>query len=269
MCSPPPINPQLLYAIQKAGATELYQVGGAQAVAAMALGTTTIKRVQKVFGPGNAYVVAAKRRLFGHVAIDLLPGPSEVLIIADDSANPAFVAADILAQAEHGSGHERVWLVTTSPRVLDGTQREIECQLPSRKRREFIERALANAGVCVLVRDLKQAVAVANDFAPEHCEVVTKNPARLVRQIRTAGAIFLGSWSPTVVGDYLAGPSHELPTGGAARAFAGLTVDQFQRRTSVVELSRAALAKSLPALEAFGTVEGLDAHVASARTRFP
>jgi histidinol dehydrogenase len=123
--------------------------------------------------------------------------------------------------------------------------------------------------VCVLVRDLKQAVAVANDFAPEHCEVVTKNPARLVRQIRTAGAIFLGSWSPTVVGDYLAGPSHELPTGGAARAFAGLTVDQFQRRTSVVELSRAALAKSLPALEAFGTVEGLDAHVASARTRFP
>jgi histidinol dehydrogenase len=269
VCSPPPINPQLLYAIQKAGATELYQVGGAQAVAAMALGTTTIKRVQKVFGPGNAYVVAAKRRLFGHVAIDLLPGPSEVLIIADDSANPAFVAADILAQAEHGSGHERVWLVTTSPRVLDGTQREIECQLPSRKRREFIERALANAGVCVLVRDLKQAVAVANDFAPEHCEVVTKNPARLVRQIRTAGAIFLGSWSPTVVGDYLAGPSHELPTGGAARAFAGLTVDQFQRRTSVVELSRAALAKSLPALEAFGTVEGLDAHVASARTRFP
>jgi histidinol dehydrogenase len=269
VCSPPPINPHLLYAIRKAGATELYQVGGAQAVAAMALGTTTIKRVQKVFGPGNAYVVAAKRRLFGHVAIDLLPGPSEVLIIADDSANPAFVAADILAQAEHGSGHERVWLVTTSPRVLDETQREIECQLPSRKRREFIERALANAGVCVLVRDLKQAVAVANDFAPEHCEVMTKNPARLVRQIRTAGAIFLGSWSPTVVGDYLAGPSHELPTGGAAGAFAGLTVDQFQRRTSVVELSRAALAKSLPALEAFGTVEGLDAHVASARTRFP
>ena len=269
VCSPPPINPNLLYAIRKAGATELYQVGGAQAVAAMALGTTRIKRVQKVFGPGNAYVVAAKRRLFGHVAIDLLPGPSEVLIIADDSANPAFVAADILAQAEHGSGHERVWLVTTSPRVLDETQREIDRQLPSRKRRDFIERALANAGVFVLVRDLKQAVAVANDFAPEHCEVMTKNPARLVRQIRTAGAIFLGSWSPTVVGDYLAGPSHELPTGGAGRSFPGLTVDQFQRRTSVVELSRAALAKSLSAVGAIGEVEGLDGHVASARIRFP
>jgi histidinol dehydrogenase len=269
VCSPPPINPDLVYAIRKAGATELYQVGGAQAVAAMALGTATIKHVQKVFGPGNAYVVAAKRRLFGYVAIDLLPGPSEVLIIADDSANPAFVAADMLAQAEHGSGHERVWLVTTSPRVFDETRREIECQLPSRKRREFIERALANAGVCALVRDLKQAVAVANDFAPEHCEVMTKNPARLVRQIRTAGAIFLGPWSPTVVGDYLAGPSHTLPTGGAGRSFSGLTVDQFQRRTSVVELSRAALAKSLPTLEAFGAVEGLDAHVASARIRFP
>ncbi len=268
VCSPPPINPNLLYAVRKAGATELYQVGGAQAVAAMALGTTTIKRVQKVFGPGNAYVVTAKRRLFGHVAIDLLPGPSEVLIIADNSANPAYVAADMLAQAEHGSGHERVWLVTTSPRVLGETQREIERQLPARKRREFIERTLANAGVCVLVRDLKQAVAVANDFAPEHCEVMTKDPARLVRQIRVAGAIFLGPWSPTVVGDYLAGPSHELPTGGAGRSFPGFTVDQFQRRTSVVELSRAALGKSLPALDTIGEVEGLDAHVASARIRF-
>jgi histidinol dehydrogenase len=235
----------------------------------MALGTGIIKRVQKVFGPGNAYVVAAKRRLFGHVAIDLLPGPSEVLIIADDSANPAFIAADMLAQAEHGSGHERVWLVTTSPRVIDEAQGEIERQLPTRKRRDFIERALTNAGVCVLVRDLKQAVAVANDFAPEHCELMTKDPARLVRQIRTAGAIFLGSWSPTVVGDYLAGPSHELPTGGAGRSFPGLTVDQFQRRTSVVDLSRAALARSLSALDTLGEVEGLDGHVASARIRFP
>jgi histidinol dehydrogenase len=269
VCSPPPINPALLYAAHVAGATEIYQVGGAQAIAAMALTTATIKWVQKIFGPGNAYVVAAKRLLVGHVSIDLLPGPSEVLIIADDSANPRFIAADMLAQAEHGSGHERVWLVTTSPRVFDETQREIECQLPSRKRREFIERALANAGVCVLVRDLKQAVAVANDFAPEHCEVMTKNPARLVRQIRTAGAIFLGPWSPTVVGDYLAGPSHVLPTGGAGRSFPGLTVDQFQRRTSVVELSRAALGKSLSALDTIGEVEGLDAHIASARIRFP
>lgn len=269
VCSPPPINPKLLYAIRTAGATEVYQLGGAQAIAAMALTTATIKWVQKIFGPGNAYVVAAKRLLVGHVAIDLLPGPSEVLIIADDSADPRFIAADMLAQAEHGSGHERVWLVTTSERILKETQTEIDLQLPLRKRREFIEKALANGAVCIRVKDLKQAVAIANDFGPEHCELMTKNPARLVPQIKTAGAIFLGPWSPTVVGDYLAGPSHELPTGGAGKSYAGLTVDQFQRRTSVVESSRAALGKSLAALETFGEVEGLDAHVASARIRFP
>jgi histidinol dehydrogenase len=268
VCSPPPINPSLLYAIRKAGATEAYQLGGAQAVAALALGTATIKCVQKVFGPGNAYVVAAKRLLVGHVAIDLLPGPSEVLIIADDLANPAFIAADMLAQAEHGSGYERVWLVTTSPKILDATQAEITRQIPSLTRCEIIERALANGGTCVLVKDLKQAVFVANEFAPEHCEVMTKNAAKVMPQIKTAGAIFLGPWSPTIVGDYLAGPSHTLPTGGAGKSFAGLTVDQFQRRTSIVELSRAALKKSLPALEKFAEVEGLDAHSASARVRF-
>jgi histidinol dehydrogenase len=264
VCTPPPVNPNLLYACRKAGATEIYQLGGAQAIAAMALGTATIKPVQKIFGPGNAYVVAAKRLLVGRVAIDLLPGPSEVLIIADDSANPAFVAADMLAQAEHGSGHERVWLVTTSERVLTETQAEIDRQLPSCRRRDFIERV---AIVGVLAEDLRQAVAIANEFAPEHCELMTRTNPVLVKKIKTAGAIFLGPWSPTVVGDYLAGPSHTLPTGGAGRSFAGLTVDQFQRRTSVVELARAALKKSLPALETFGEVEGLDAHVASARIR--
>lgn len=268
VCSPPPINPDLLYAIRKAGATEVYQLGGAQAVAAMALGTAAVKRVQKIFGPGNAYVVAAKRLLVGHVAIDLLPGPSEVLIIADDSADVRFVAADMLAQAEHGSGHERVWLVTPSRKVLEATQTEIARQLPSLKRREFIELALRHSGTCVLVKNLKRAVAVANEFAPEHCEVMTKNMAKLVPQIRTAGAIFIGPWSPTVVGDYIAGPSHTLPTGGAGKSFAGLMVDQFQRRTSVVELSRASLRKSLPTLEKFADVEGLDAHAASARIRF-
>jgi len=269
VCSPPPINPNLLYAIHKAGATEIYQVGGAQAVAAMALGTPTIKRVQKVFGPGNAYVVAAKRQLFGHVAIDLLPGPSEVLIIADDSANPAFIAADMLAQAEHGSGHERVWLVSTSEKVLEATKAEIQKQLGNLQRREFIQRALQNGGVCILAKDMQQTINITNQFAPEHCELMTKNNPKVLRAIKTAGAIFVGPWSPTVVGDYLAGPSHELPTGGAGRSFPGLTVEQFQRRTSVVELSRAALAKSLSTLDTLGEVEGLDAHVASARIRFP
>jgi histidinol dehydrogenase len=263
VCTPPPVNPNLLYACRKAGATEIYQVGGAQAIAAMALGTTSIPRVQKIFGPGNAYVVAAKRLLFGHVAIDLLPGPSEVLIIADDSANPTFVAADLLAQAEHGSGHERVWLVTTSERILNETEAAINLELPGLKRREFIERVEMTG---VLVKDLNQAVAIANDFAPEHCELMVK--AKLASRIQTAGAIFVGPYSPTVAGDYVAGPSHTLPTGGAGRSFAGLTVDQFQRRTSIVELDAKSLKKSLPAIEKFAEVEGLDAHAASARKRF-
>ncbi|MCG3149195.1 MAG: Histidinol dehydrogenase [Verrucomicrobiae bacterium] len=269
VCTPPPINPQILYACRKAGATEIYQLGGAQAIAALALGTGAVKQVQKIFGPGNAYVVAAKRLLFGNVAIDLLPGPSEVLIVADDSANPSFIAADMLAQAEHGSGDERVWLVTTSEQILLETQAEIDRQLPACARREFIEKALDHAGVAVLVKDLKQAVAIANDFAPEHCELMTKNNPTLAIQIKTAGAIFLGNYSPTVTGDYVAGPSHTLPTGGAGKAFAGLTVDQFQRRTSVVEYSAKALARTLPAIETFGAVEGLDAHAKSARIRRP
>jgi len=273
-CTPPNkgaqnlINPNLLYALRKAGATEIYRVGGAQAIAAMALGTQTIQRVQKIFGPGNAYVTTAKRLLFGRVGVDLLAGPSELLVIADDSADARFIAADMLAQAEHGSGHERVWLVTTSEKILEATQREIQQQRRTLSRSEFIGRALDVNGIGALVKDMKQAVDVANRFAPEHCEVMTKNAAKLVRAIKTAGAIFVGPWSPTVVGDYLAGPSHELPTGGAGAMFAGLTVDQFQRRTSVVELSQSALRKSMPALETIGKVEGLDAHVASARVRF-
>ena len=243
-------------------------MGGAQAIAAMALGTPSIKPVVKIFGPGNAYVTTAKKLLFGHVGIDLLSGPSELLVVADNTAEPAFIAADLLAQAEHGSGYERVWLVTTSEKVLATTQAEIQKQIDGLERSEFVRRALENGAVCVLVKDMAQAVAITNQFAPEHCELMVKNAPKVLRSIKTAGAIFLGPWTPTVVGDYVAGPSHELPTGGAGAAFAGLTVDQFQRRTSVIEFSRAALVKSLPALEAFGEVEGLDAHVASARVRF-
>jgi len=268
VCSPPPINPALLYAAHVAGATEIYQVGGAQAIAAMALGTPSIKRVVKIFGPGNAYVTAAKKLLFGHVGIDLLAGPSELLVVADETAKPNLIAADILAQAEHGSGFERLWLVTTSEKILKETRVEIASQVGKLKRHAFVDHALRKGGVCVLVKDIKQAIDVANQFAPEHCELMTKNNQKVLRAIKTAGAIFLGPYTPTVVGDYLAGPSHELPTGGAGVTFAGLTVDQFQRRSSVIELSRGALEKSLPALEALGNVEGLDAHVASARIRF-
>jgi len=262
------INPALLFAARAAGATEIYRVGGAQAVAAMAFGTPTIRHVQKVFGPGNAYVVAAKRLLFGHVAVDLLPGPSEVLVLADDSANPRFAAADLLAQAEHGSGHERVWLVTTSAKLLLAVEKEIKRQLPKLERRALIERALQNNGWLIQVKSIADAVALTNQLAPEHCEIMTRQADKVSEGVVTAGAIFLGGFSPTVLGDYVAGPSHELPTGGAGAAFAGLTVDQFQRRTSVVEYASGALKKSLPAVATFAGAEGLSAHGRSATIRF-
>ncbi len=261
------INPALLFAARAAGATEMFRVGGAQAIAAMAYGTKTIRRVQKVFGPGNAYVVTAKRFLVGHVAIDLLPGPSEVLVLADDTANPKFAAADLLAQAEHGSGHERVWLVTTSSKLLKAVEKEIAKQLPKLARREFIKRALDNNSWLIQVKSLDYAVALVNRLAPEHCEVMTRDACKVGRSIVTAGAIFLGNFSPTVLGDYVAGPSHTLPTGGAGASFAGLTVDQFQRRTSVVEYNRASLKKALGGVKKFAELEGLGAHGNSAEIR--
>jgi histidinol dehydrogenase len=261
------INPALLYAARTAGATEIYRVGGAQAIAAMACGTATLRPVQKIFGPGNAYVVAAKRLLFGHVAIDLLPGPSELLVLADDTANARFIAADLLAQAEHGSGHERVWLVTPSARLLGAVGKELQRQLPRQSRRAFIKKALANNGWLIQVKSIEDGLALANRLAPEHCEILTRNPAKAAEQIVTAGALFLGPYSPTVLGDYVAGPSHTLPTGGAGVSFAGLTVDQFQRRTSVVQYDQRALKKSLATVQCFAALEGLTAHGRSAEVR--
>jgi histidinol dehydrogenase len=261
------VNPALLFAVRHAGATEIYRLGGAQAIAAMALGTDSIRRAQKIFGPGNAYVVAAKRLLFGHVAVDLLPGPSEVLVLADDSADPNFIAADLLAQAEHGSGHERVWLITSSSQLISAVEKEISRQVRSLSRRQFIKRALDANGWLVQVKSLDQAIALVNQLAPEHCEVMVRKPGAVAQKILTAGALFIGPYSPTVLGDYVAGPSHTLPTGGAGMSFAGLTVDQFQRRTSVVEYNQAALKKSLAAVRKFAEVEGLDAHAASAAIR--
>ena len=261
------INAALLFAARAAGATEIYRIGGAQAIAALAYGTPTIRRVAKIFGPGNAYVVTAKRLLVGYVAIDLLPGPSEVLVLADDSANPKFAAADLLAQAEHGSGHERVWLVTTSGKFLKAVAQEIDRQLPKLPRRDFIKKALDNNSFLIHVASVADGVALANQLAPEHCEIMTRAPRKVSEGILTAGAIFLGPWSPTVLGDYVAGPSHTLPTGGAGASFAGLTVDQFQRRTSVVEYNRASLKKALPAVKKFAEMEGLAAHGQSAAIR--
>lgn len=265
VCSPPPIHPHLHYAAVLAGATEVYQLGGAQAIAALAYGTATIRPVAKIFGPGNAYVTAAKRLLFGLVGIDMISGPSELLVLADDTADPRLVAADLLAQAEHGSGYERVWLVTTSENLLRDTEAEWSRQLATAARRPWIEKI---EPVGVLARDIAHAVEITNRFAPEHCEVITRQTRRVAQRITTAGAIFVGPWSPTVVGDYLAGPSHALPTNGAGTWCAGLTVDQFQRRTSLIELDRRALQRSLPALETIGTAEQLLAHVRSAQLRF-
>jgi len=262
------VHPALVFAARAAGATEIYRVGGAQAIAAMAYGTSTIHRVQKIFGPGNAYVVTAKRLVVGHVAIDLLPGPSELLVLADETANPRFVAADMLAQAEHGTGHERVWLVTTSAKLLQAVAKEIARRLARHPRRELVKQVLDRNGWLILVKTLSEGVAVANELAPEHCEVMTRKGGEVSRGILTAGAIFLGSYSPTVLGDYVAGPNHTLPTGGAGASFAGLTIDQFQRRTSVVDYNRASLRKALRAVRKFAEIEGLSAHGESAQVRF-
>jgi histidinol dehydrogenase len=261
------VNPALLFAARAAGATEIYRVGGAQAIAAMAYGTDTICRVQKVFGPGNAYVVAAKRLVVGYVAVDLLPGPSELLVVADDTAEARFVAADMLAQAEHGTGHERVWLATTSGKLLKAVEKEVARQLPKLSRRDSIKENLDHNGWLILVKTLDDAIRVANDLAPEHCEVMVRSARKVSTRIHTAGAIFLGPYSPTVLGDYVSGPSHVLPTGGAGASFAGLTVDQFQRRTSVVEYSRAALRRAMPGVRKFAEIEGLTAHGQSAEIR--
>jgi len=262
------VNSALLFAARTAGATEIYRVGGAQAIGAMAYGTPTIRRAQKIFGPGNAYVVAAKRLVVGHVAIDLLPGPSELLVLADNTANPRFIAADMLAQAEHGSGHERVWLITTSGPLLKAVEREIARQAPKLARSEFIRRTLDRNGWLIQAETIEQSLALANQLAPEHCEIMCRNPRSIADRLLTAGAVFLGPYSPTVLGDYVAGPSHTLPTGGAGASFAGLTVDQFQRRTSLVEYGRPALKKALRAVRGLADLEGLDAHGGSAEVRF-
>ncbi len=261
------VNAALLHALRVAGATEVYKVGGAQAVAAMAYGTESIAHVLKIFGPGNAYVVEAKRQCFGRVAVDLLPGPSEILVIADATAKAAWVAADLLAQAEHGHG-SAVLFVTDSARKLTEVQAAFRAQLAKLSRQMHLREVAERAAHFILVKNMADAVKLANHFAPEHLTIMARNEKKLAGQIRTAGAIFLGGYSPVVAGDFVAGPSHELPTGGAGKSFSGLTVDQFQRRTSVVRLKRKSLKALLPAIRTFSEIEGLDAHGRSAEIRF-
>ena len=260
------VNPALLYALKEAGATEVYKVGGAQGMAAMSLGTKTIKPVLKVYGPGNSFVVEAKRQLFGVVAVDLLPGPSEVVTLADSSGNAAFIAADMLAQAEHG-GDSIMGFITDSEKLLNAVNAEIDRQIQTLSRQAQLKKALKDGSWMVLVEDLEDGVALVNAFAPEHLSLITKKEASILPRITTSGAIFLGNYSPVAAGDFLTGPSHELPTGGAGKSFSGLTVDMFQRRTSIVRLDPESIRKSAPFIEAFAKVEGLDAHGRSATIR--
>lgn len=271
VCTPPGgakgIHPALLYACRAAGATAIYRLGGVYAIAAMAIGTATIPKVEKICGPGNAYVAAAKRRLYGEVALDLVAGPSEVLVIADDTANPVYLAADILSQAEHGSGREQAVLVSTDRRILDEAAREIVRQAALLKRQECVQKVLENGLFLVEAADLVDAARIASLYAPEHLELQVADPKALAPKITAAGAIFMGEYTPEPVGDYIAGPSHVLPTGGTARFFNGLTGDAFFRRTSLLSYDREALLREQPALARLTAAEGLDAHGRSAAIR--
>lgn len=271
VCTPPGgakgIHPALLYACRAAGATAIYRLGGVYAIAAMAIGTATIPKVEKICGPGNAYVAAAKRRLYGEVALDLVAGPSEVLVIADDTANPVYLAADILSQAEHGSGREQAVLVSTDRRILDEAAREIVRQAASLKRQECVQKVLENGLFLVEAADLEDAARIASLYAPEHLELQVADPKALAPKITAAGAIFMGEYTAEPVGDYIAGPSHVLPTGGTARFFNGLTGDAFFRRTSLLSYDREALLREQPALARLTAAEGLDAHGRSAAIR--
>lgn len=260
------VNPALLYALQTAGATEVIKVGGAQAIAALALGTRSIRPVDRIFGPGNRFVVEAKRQLVGAVSIDLLPGPSEVLILSDKTGNPEYIAADMLAQAEHG-GDSVVGFVTDSKALLGKVVKAINRQLTELSRGKIIRDVLKTGTFLLHVKSFADGVAISNAFCPEHVSLITAEEKRWLPLIRTAGAIYLGNDSPVAVGDFLAGPSHTLPTGGAGRSFSGLRADQFQRRTSIVRLDKKSVRASLSVVEEFARIEGLDAHGRSTAIR--
>lgn len=253
------VNPNLLYALMEAGATEIYKMGGAHGIAALGLGTKTIAPVDKIFGPGNKFVVEAKRQMVGAVSIDLLPGPSEVLIAADATGNPKFLAADLLAQAEHGPDSV-VGFVTTSKKLLADVQKEVDRQLAELPRAEIAKTALKKAGFMLRVKSMKVAIGIVNDWAPEHLVLVAKDEDKWLDQVRTAGAIYVGNYSAVAVGDFLAGPSHTLPTEGGGRSFSGLRADQFQRRASVVKMDQKAVRKSQKHVEHFAEMEGLFGH---------
>lgn len=262
------VNPYILFALEMAGATEIYRVGGIQAIGMMAYGTKTVAKVQKIVGPGGAYVTAAKKLVYGEVALDLVAGPSEIAILADDTAHPECVAADLLSQAEHGTGQEKAVLVTNSTSLAAKVVDQLKAQAEKLSRRAAIEKVLEKGTLIVVVNTLDEGMELCNQFAPEHFEIMVREPRSWLRKVRAAGAVFFGMWTPESAGDFVAGPSHVLPTGGTATMFSGLTVDDFRRRTSFMAFTRADLQETLPVIEAFGRVEGLDAHARAAQIRF-
>lgn len=271
MCTPPSqdgsINPAILVAAREAGVDEVYSAGGAQAVAAMAYGTETIPSVDKICGPGNVYVATAKRLVFGDCDIDMFAGPSEILVIADSSAVPEYVAADLLSQAEHDILASSV-LVTDDVSLLDSVKTEIEKQLLGLKRNEIIEKSLKSYGFGILVDNLEEAIEVSNNIAPEHLELCIKEPMSILGMIKNAGAIFVGNYSPEPLGDYMAGPSHVLPTSGTARFSSPVNVDQFIKKSSLIYYNKQSLEATNNDIVRFAEAELLDAHANAIKVRF-
>ncbi len=259
----------LLAALDLIGIDEVYRIGGVQAIGAAAFGTLSIPAVDKVFGPGNAYVCEAKRQVFGTVGVDSLPGPSEVMVICDDTADVTFAAADLIAQAEHGSGREKIFLVATKRSIIEAVHAEVQSQLKLLSRAEKIRHVLDNGFLSVVAGSAAAIAEVANFVAPEHLELLVKETAQktLLKTITTAGAIMLGNYTPTAVGDFVAGPSHVLPTGRAGRFFSGLRVADFMRRTSVIGYAKTTIKKAEPVVSAFAAMEKLDAHGRSVAIR--
>ncbi len=271
MCTPPDhegkVYPTTLVAANEAGVDVIYKAGGAQAIAAMAYGTESIPKVDKICGPGNIYVALAKKAVFGYVSIDSVAGPSEILVIADETANPRYVAADLLSQAEHDEMASAI-LITTSSELANKVSDEIDGFLKELSRSEIISKSLDNYGYILLVDDINGAVSVANDIASEHLEIVTKDPFNVMTKIKNAGAIFLGEYSSEPLGDYFAGPNHVLPTNGTAKFFSALSVDDFIKKSSIISYSREALEAIHTDIENFATAEHLTAHANSIKVRF-
>jgi histidinol dehydrogenase len=269
LCVPAPkgeMNPYVMAAIQLLGVKEVYRIGGAQAIGAMAYGTKTIRKADKIVGPGNIYVATAKKMVFGTVDIDMIAGPSEILIIADNSANPVFAAADLLSQAEHDELASSI-LVTDSLKLANHVLMELQAQLYELKRKKIAQKSIEAYGAIIVTKNLQEAAEIGNRIAPEHLEIMIKKPKRILPLIQNAGAIFLGEWTPEALGDYAAGPNHTLPTGGTARFSSPLGVYDFIKRSSILSFSKKGFIPLAEAVKTIADAEGLEAHGNTIRLR--